>query len=740
MTLPTFDDKRNNHAVAIALAAQGFFVFPCAGKKPFNGIYWGSWATTDEKAIDRFWTRFPDAVPAINCKHSGIIVIDADKDAENGNGEDWLLARCPAEQRAALEATPGCRTPSGGRHFYFWDERRPVNCGRGRLPPKSVANIDVKGGGASSYNLGGYVIAPGADTTGQVEGGGLYQPICGFPNSDIQPLPDWLRYELEAPPWQQPKQPRQPAGQPAGAEVIPLPIDPGKANYGQAALASIIAELAAVQPGSRSNELYRKSCNAGELVTGGCFSLEQATAALEGVVRGIWGCPLGDKALGPLGTIARGLRQGMGNRARGPDSDSDDDEIEIRLKVPGAEAKPEAKEPEFDFKPYVWTDPTTIPLRPWVYGSLMRGIMVLTGAPGGLGKSSLTVVEALAMVTGKPLLGVEPAGLLRVAICNLEETRHEMMRKVQAAAKHYNISADDIGDRLFVNDKSTKLVMAVMDRNGLRIVRPVVERLVERLKEWKIDVLIVDPFVSTNRAPENDNNAQDEIAKEWGAIAERCNCAAHLVDHTRKLGLDGEVTAESVRGGKAKVDASRATRVLNRMTQSQGDETGVKNHKLYFRAYIDKDNYAPPAEKSDWYKLESVSLDNDPDAVMFQGARCAKDDKVGVVIPWKYPSAFEGLNGKDFEKVAAALRGGKWRAYPTADAWAGYEVGRVLRIDTGTRAGKARVNRMLKRWIAAGSLQIVKRQDEHGDERPFIDVASDLGDGDEVQDDGHNSD
>jgi AAA domain/Bifunctional DNA primase/polymerase, N-terminal len=714
MSLPTFDDNDKNHEAALARASQGFRVFPCNGKHPCFKVYWRSQATTTPAEVTRFWGRFAGAAPAINVGPH-LVVVDADLDGDN-DGMAWLLMRCPADELDAFVATPGCRTPSAGRHLYFRNSGRVIGCGRGRLPPKHTCNVDVKGDG-------GYVIAPGADTSAW--GGGIYELIGDL--SILPELPDWLRYELEPAAWEKPERP-------AGAEVIPLRPDPGKASYGQAALASIIAELAAVQPGSRSNELWEKSCKAGELVAGGCFSLEQATAALEGVAKGIWGLPLNDKALGPQGTIARGLRQGISNRARGPDSGSDDDDIEIRLKVPGAEAKPEAeaKEPAFDFKPYVWTDPTTIPLRPWVYGSLMRGIMVLTGAPGGLGKSSLTVVEALAMVTGKPLLRVEPVGLLRVAICNLEETRDEMMRKVQAAAKHYNITAEDIGDRLFVNDKSTKLVMAVMDRNGVRIVRPVVERLVERLQTWKIDVLIIDPFVSTNRAPENDNNAQDEISKEWGAIAERCNCAAHLVDHTRKLGPDGEVTAESVRGGKAKVDASRATRILNRMTKSQGDEAGVENHKLYFRAYVDKDNYAPPAENSDWYKLESVSLNNDPNAVVVLGARCAKDDKVGVVTPWKYPNALEGMTGKDFEKVAAALRSGKWRASPSAHAWAGYEVGRVLNIDTGTRAGKARVSRMLKRWIAAGGLAVVEQYvKEDRKSYPFIQVT----DGDEEYDD-----
>ena len=56
---------------------------------------------------------------------------------------------------------------------------------------------------------------------------------------------------------------------------------------------------------------------------------------------------------------------------------------------------------------YEWREPTTIPTRDWLYGRLLvRKFVSATVAPGGVGKSSLIATEALAMVSGKPLLGV----------------------------------------------------------------------------------------------------------------------------------------------------------------------------------------------------------------------------------------------------------------------------------------------------------------------------------------------
>ena len=187
--------------------------------------------------------------------------------------------------------------------------------------------------------------------------------------------------------------------------------------------------------------------------------------------------------------------------------------------------------------PYVWIDPANIPQRDWLYGRLLiRKFVTATVAPGGLGKSSLITVETLSQVSGKDLIGVTPKEPLRVWLWNLEDPQEETQRKIQAAAMHYGLRPEDIGNRLFVDSgRDRPLVIATMSRNGPMIVRPVVDALVAEIIDKQIDVLIIDPFVSCHELPENDNTAQDMVVKEWGKVAERGNCAVHLVDHTRKM-------------------------------------------------------------------------------------------------------------------------------------------------------------------------------------------------------------
>lgn len=191
----------------------------------------------------------------------------------------------------------------------------------------------------------------------------------------------------------------------------------------------------------------------------------------------------------------------------------------------------------------VWQhrDPATIPPRQWLYGHhLIRAFPSATVAPGGLGKSSLVLVETIAMVTGRRLLGKWLKEPLRAWYWNLEDPDDEIDRRLAAICLQYGISAADIDGRLHVNGRrSQPCVVAKMVGNAAVILEPIVDALVAEIIAKKIDVLTIDPFVSCHEIPENDNGAMDRVVKAWGRVAHRANCAIELVHHTRKSGDGG---------------------------------------------------------------------------------------------------------------------------------------------------------------------------------------------------------
>jgi hypothetical protein len=96
-------------------------------------------------------------------------------------------------------------------------------------------------------------------------------------------------------------------------------------------------------------------------------------------------------------------------------------------------------------------DPFTLPPRDWLYGKhFQRGIVSATVAPGGVGKTSLNMVEAIAMATGRNLLGEQPTARYRVWLHNGEDPERELHRRVLAVCQHYQIPQEELVGWLFV--------------------------------------------------------------------------------------------------------------------------------------------------------------------------------------------------------------------------------------------------------------------------------------------------
>lgn len=376
--------------------------------------------------------------------------------------------------------------------------------------------------------------------------------------------------------------------------------------------------------------------------------------------------------------------------------------------------------------PYVCRDPSAIAQRPWVYGrQFLRGSLSVIVAPGAIGKTSLMVGTALALVTARPLLDKTVwDGPLRVWLWNLEDSGDELARLIEAARLHWRIDVDDIGDRLFVDSglDGAGLCMAVEDHAGFRILEPVVAELVAELIARQIDVLIVDPFVSCHSVSENNNGAIDAVAKKWARVGVQANCAIGLVHHTKKLNGQ-DATADGARGASALPNAARSVIALNRMAPDEAAQWGIEgdDRRRYFRAYDDKNNRSPPASKSDWYQLASVDLGNGPEP--------GQGDNMQVVLPWTPPDAFSGLSWEHLRDVQAKLGteeapgDAPARLSPQSDEWAGETVAAVLGLDVAERKGTdaARVKALLRGWLGTGALVQTKEKDpKKRDERPFI--------------------
>jgi hypothetical protein len=351
---------------------------------------------------------------------------------------------------------------------------------------------------------------------------------------------------------------------------------------------------------------------------------------------------------------------------------------------------------------YVWTDPAKIPPRQWIYKPYyIRKFAGSTVATGGAGKSSLLLVEAVAMASGKDLLGVQPEPGLRVWYWNGEDPQDELQRRVQAIFKHYGIAAADIDGRLFLDSgRDLPIRIAELEDGKTKIAVPVVNQMIEAIRDYKIDCLGIDPWVSSHGVPENDNNAIDQVAKKWADIADKTNSHIHISHHTRKTNGMGAM-AEDSRGASSLNNAMRTRRVINTMSSAEAEKAGILgNARLsYFKADTAGSSMTKPAEALEWYRFASVELGNG-NGFDIDG------DEVGVVVKWDYKPMGLELSSRDADAAIAALEvGGPWREQSRSAQWAGLAIAKVLGLDLEVKGVKKQVQAMLAEWLADGSIE-----------------------------------
>lgn len=331
-------------------------------------------------------------------------------------------------------------------------------------------------------------------------------------------------------------------------------------------------------------------------------------------------------------------------------------------------------------------DPTTLPRRPWVMRpSYMRKMVSVLGATDGVGKSSLLIVEALALVTGHRLLNQQtPVKACKVCLINVEDSPDEMKLQIAAAMQLHGISTHEISGRLKVlsGDIAIRLVRA-RGSNGTEIVASVIDTLVEVLKEDGVDALCLDPLAMLHQGEENSNEDMLQVVAALRQIALRANLVVRVVHHTRKTGGE-QVDGESLRGASSLFGGARQVDVINTMTPSEAATHGVLDEVRvrYFRVSNAKANYGA-REGDNWFEIQPVVLPN--------------GEQVATVRGWT-PAPIM----LDYDLVVEVYRWlevhGPQRAHPNATDWLGWEIARIVGIKAWAEKSDA-AKRTGERWI-----------------------------------------
>jgi AAA domain len=344
--------------------------------------------------------------------------------------------------------------------------------------------------------------------------------------------------------------------------------------------------------------------------------------------------------------------------------------------------------------PYEAPDPAKIPPRAWLHGGhYIRQACTATVAPGGFGKTSLGLYEALAMV----------AAGHKVWYLSGEDPRIEIDRRVAAHCQQHQVDLKSLPGRLYVDDRLTfEMVIAASPKPGaaVKLNDGVLAVFEAAIVKDQIDAVILDPFIGFHTVPENDNGGIDAVVRRLSVIAYRANCGVEILHHVRKpFAGQGQLAVEDARGASALINAVRSARVINRMSLRESEQAKIAEteRRNYLRLDLGKANMRPP-EQATWFRLASAQI--------------ANGDHVQALIPWRFPALFDGVTVEDTDWLRDLVRLKPYRADSRSDQWLGIEIARRFKLNVNDKADCIRINKMIGVWLANSVIDKQDRRDE----------------------------
>ncbi len=682
------------------------------GKHP--SVLWKIWQTkriAEQKLLSRVWRKKFAAGEGLGCitgyneeMGQGVVVIEND-----GAAGAALLAKYE-KSHGPLPKTLTIKSGSGrGLHYHF---KHPGGGVRVTTRANPLISVDVKGDG-------GYAVLPPS----LHKSGGRYEIVDDAPLAD---LPSGLVEFIEA------RAAEAKAAAKAKKAETARPTKDGSSEPD-----NNIDEIAArfqAQGEIEVEQLLAGMTYNGEGVEGSNVH-ETQLAAIRGLMRrgvdrveAVKTILEATRKVGPESwDWAKEERELFGAwddwATKSENSSEADDSAESADDNSSATGSTKSSKSGIKFEPYDFPDERTLKRWDFLCGTyLLRGAASCTASRGGTGKTSKSIVEALAMASGKRLLYDDVTRPLRVLIINLEDNRNAMEKRIAAAMRHHKLKPEDIGDRLFLKAKGElKFKIVTQDSHGRYVVnQKFIDEMVRVIREKKIDVLIVDPLIKTHAVRENDNTGMDLVMDGYSEIADRGDCAVGLCHHVRK-GDGSAMTVDDLRGAGGIHDALRALRMEEPMTAQEAMKLKINDRRQYFRSFSGKLTFAPPpsGDESQWFHFVSVPLMNGPsDLIAADGGNGG--DNVGVVEAWQHPGQTkQDLPTETIEAVKKEVGGEKrWRKDPRSTVWVGHAVAKALKLDVDE--DREQIKGILKGLVQSGVLMDAIGPDRNREMRVFV--------------------
>ena len=257
------------------------------------------------------------------------------------------------------------------------------------------------------------------------------------------------------------------------------------------------------------------------------------------------------------------------------------------------------------------------PLR-WVWAGLLleSKVLVLAGS-GGSSKSYLMLAAATQYALGQswgPFELKEGHKRGRALILYGEEDYQDVHHRIHSLQHSFMLSNEQVALAaqnlavLPLRGQDVALAEYGPDDREV-IITKAARKIEERIRQYEVKLLILDPMAMLHGLDENDNRAIGHFVRELDAICMRSGASIILVHHFSKaVARAREINEANVRGASSLVAHARTVAVMHRLRRDEAAEWGVPEdeHSRWTMFNIVKNNYGP-AGRITWFNVNATN-------------------------------------------------------------------------------------------------------------------------------------
>lgn len=194
-------------------------------------------------------------------------------------------------------------------------------------------------------------------------------------------------------------------------------------------------------------------------------------------------------------------------------------------------------------------------------------------APGGTGKTTFLLWEAVHICTGRPLLGREIVKRGPVVVVTAEDSRERLIARLRSIGEALQLTQSEwasVRDGIFISDVSGTSFRLTEVVGDVVTISPGVDSIIRACKRIHPVMIEFDPMVSFGVGESRVNDGEQGLIVAARALRNSLNCCVRFVHHTGKQNArDKSVDQYAGRNGSALADGARMVSVLQPMSETE---------------------------------------------------------------------------------------------------------------------------------------------------------------------------